>query len=158
MTSAGLVPKDETLTFQPTIMSAIHRTIFTAAALVASLSVAPCVSAQDNITSVEIALLPQFCWAQLNVPDAKGDDFRIRDCGPAANHYCSALIYIIRAKHTGQKQSRLDLLGHADVDVKYTEKAIADYPKCNIREHVGSSRAELNNLMNIYGFNRPRAR
>ncbi len=139
-------------------MSAIHRTIFSAAALVASLSVAPCVSAQENITSVEIALLPQFCWAQLNVPDAKGDDFRIRDCGPAANHYCSALIYIIRAKHTGKKPERLSYLGHADVDVKYTERAIADYPKCSISEHVAATRIDLNNLMTLYGFNRPRAR
>ena len=139
-------------------MFAIHRTIFTAAALVASLSVAPCVGAQDNITSVEIALLPQFCWAQMNVPNTAGGDFTIRDCGPAANHYCPALIYIVRAKHTSNKQTRLGLLGHADVDVKYTERAIADYPNCSIREHVVSTRAELNNLMTIYGFKRARAR
>jgi hypothetical protein len=63
------------------------------------------------------------------------------DCGPAANHYCSALIYIIRAKHTGNKNVRLVHFGRADVDVKYTERAIADYPKCSIREHVASTRA-----------------
>jgi hypothetical protein len=108
-------------------------------------------------TPVEIALLPQFCWAQLNVPNATGDDFRIRDCGPAANHYCPALISIVRAKHTSNKQSRLGLLGRADVDVRYTERAIADYPNCSIREHVASTRATLNNLMTMYGFKRPRA-
>lgn len=136
-------------------MFAIHRTIFTATALVASLSVAPCVTAQMNPTTVEIALLPQFCWAQLNVPDAKGDDFHIRDCGPAANHYCSGLIYMIRAKHTSKKSDRVGLLGRADTDVRYTEKAIADYPKCSIRESVTSTRAELNSLYSIYGLKRP---
>jgi hypothetical protein len=113
--------------------------------------------AQSHVTPVETALLPQFCWAQLNVPNLTGDEFYIRDCGPAANHYCSALIYMVRAKHTSNKQSRLGLLGHADVDVRYTERAIADYPNCSIREHVASTRAALNNLMTIYGFKRPRA-
>ena len=110
-----------------------------------------------NVTPVETALLPQFCWAQLDVPNATGGDFTIQGCGPAANHYCPALIYIVRAKHTSNKQTRLGLLGHADVDVRYTERAIADYPNCSIREHVASTRAALNNLMTMYGFKRPRA-
>jgi hypothetical protein len=141
-------------------MFAIHRTIFTATALVASLSVAPCVTAQSsmNVTPVETALLPLFCWAQLEVPNVSGDDFHIRDCGPAANHYCSGLIYMIRAKHTSRKWERMALLGHADTDVRYTEKAIADYPKCSIRESVVSARAELNSLYTIYGVKRPTAR
>jgi hypothetical protein len=137
-------------------MYAIHRATFIAGALVASLSVTPCVYAQSNITSVEIALLPQFCWMQLQVPNVSGDQFHIRDCGPAANHYCSALLYIIRAKHAANKRGRQDLLGHADVDVRYTEHSIAGYPQCSIREHVASTRAELNNLFTLYGIPRPK--
>ena len=110
-----------------------------------------------HVTSVETAQLPRFCWSQLEVPNAKGDDFRISGCGPAANHYCSALIYMIRARGHVTKQSRLDLLGHADADVKYTEKSIADYPKCPIREHVAGTRVELDNLMRMYGYKRPKA-
>jgi hypothetical protein len=141
-------------------MSPLIRRRFVVVALGAFALAAMGAQAQSSmhVTSVETALLPRFCWAQLEVPNLTGDEFYIRDCGPAANHYCSALIYIVRAKHTGNKQSRLGLLGHADVDVKYTERAIADYPNCSIREHVVSTRAELNNLMTIYGFNRPRAR
>ena len=135
-------------------MSTIIRLILAVAALTALVPVA---LGQQNISAVEIAQLPRFCWAQLNVPDAVGDDFRIRDCGPAANHFCSALIYIIRAKHDPRKQFKLDLLGHADVDVRYTERAIADYPKCSIREDVAGTRAQLNSLMTMYGFKRPRA-
>jgi len=108
-------------------------------------------------TPIEIAQLPRFCWAQLQVPDAKGDEFRIIDCGPAANHYCSGLIYMIRAKGHVNKGTRTGLLGLADADIHYTEKAIADYPKCSIREHVVNSRSELTSLMKIYGYNRPRA-
>src|SRR5256885_16344831 len=67
-------------------MSTIIRLIFAVAALIALVPVA---LGQQNINAVEIAQLPRFCWAQLNVPDAVGDDFRIRDCGPAANHFCS---------------------------------------------------------------------
>jgi hypothetical protein len=135
-------------------MSTIIRLILAVAALIALVPVA---LGQQNISAVEIAQLPRFCWAQLNVPDAAGDDFRIRDCGPAANHFCSALIYMLRAKANPKKQFKLDLLGHADVDVRYTERAIADYPKCSIREDVAATRAQLNSLLTMYGFKRPRA-
>lgn len=126
-------------------------------AVVALIVLAPDARGQQNVTALEIAQLPRFCWAQLQIPDATGDDFRIRDCGPAANHFCSALIYMIRARGNVKKQERLGLLGRADIDVRYTEKAIADYPKCSIREDVAGTRAQLNNLLTMYGFKRPRA-
>ena len=138
-------------------MSTIIRRILAVAGLFAFVSIAHGQSA-NNTTAIEIAQLPRFCWAQLQVPNTEGDDFRIIDCGPAANHYCSALIYIIRAKGHVPKQQRLGLLGHADVDVKYTEKAIADYPKCSIREHVAGTRVELDHLLTMFGFSRGRAR
>ncbi len=135
-------------------MSTIIQLILAVFALIA---LTPDARGQQNVTALEIAQLPRFCWAQLQVPDATGDDFRIRDCGPAANHFCSALIYMIRARGNVKKQERLGLLGHADVDVRYTEKAIADYPKCSIREDVAGARAQLNNLLTMYGFKRPTA-
>jgi len=104
-----------------------------------------------HITSVEIALLPQFCWMQFEVPDARGDEFRIRDCGVAANHYCPGLLYLVRAKRAAAKVRPLPLLQHADIDVNYTERAIADSPKCSIREHVDATRAEINHLLRMYG-------
>jgi hypothetical protein len=110
-----------------------------------------------HVTPVETALLPRFCWAQLEVPNATGDEFRIRDCGPAANHYCGGLINIMRAKRATNKSTRLGLINLADADVRYTEKAIADYPKCSIRVDVASTRAEVNSLMAMYGLKRPKA-
>jgi hypothetical protein len=110
-----------------------------------------------HVTPVETALLPQFCWAQLSVPDATGDDFRIRDCGPRANHFCGALVNMVRAKRTANRLNKLGLLRGADIDVRYTEEGIADYPKCSIRDAVVSTRIELNNLLIIYGGKRPSA-
>jgi hypothetical protein len=104
-----------------------------------------------GVTSVEIAQLPTFCWAQFEVPDAKGDEFTIRDCGPSANHYCPGLIYLIRGKGPAAKGKPLPPIQRADIDVAYTERGIAGYSKCSIRAHVDATRAEINQLLRIYG-------
>ena len=109
-------------------------------------------------TSIEIAQLPTFCWAQFEVPDAQGDEFKIRGCGVAVNHYCPGLIYLIRGKHSGAKGKALPLIQHADLDVAYTERGIADAPKCSIREHVEATRAEVDHLLRIYGGKPARAK
>jgi hypothetical protein len=114
-------------------------------------------TASMNATAVEIALLPRFCWAQFGVPNADGDEFKMQACGPGANHYCGALIYVIRAKHEANKSTRLDLLGHADADTRYTERAIKDYPNCSVRDHVAATRVEINDLIVLYGGKRPKA-
>jgi hypothetical protein len=111
-----------------------------------------------GVTSVEIAQLPTFCWAQFDVPDARGDEFKIRDCGVAVNHYCPGLIYLIRGKRSGAKGKALPLIQHADLDVAYTERGIADAPKCSIREHVAATRAEVDHLLRIYGGKPGRAK
>jgi hypothetical protein len=104
-----------------------------------------------HVTSIEVALLPQFCWLQFEVPNTQGEEFRIRDCGVAANHYCPGLIYLIRGKRQTKKNNALSLLQHADIDVRYTESAIAGSPNCSIREHVDKTRAEINHLLRMYG-------
>jgi len=115
-------------------------------------------TASMNATAVEIVQLPRFCWAQFQVPNADGDEFRMLECGPATNHYCGGLIELIRAKHSTSKSSRLDLIQRADANVSYTERGINNYPRCSIREHVAATRAEVNNLLVTYGGKRPSAR
>jgi hypothetical protein len=138
-------------------MSTIIQLILAVAALIA-LAPDACGQGSEHVTPIEIAQLPRFCWAQLQVPDVQGDEFGIKDCGPAANHYCSGLIYKLRARGNVNKSARLSFLGIADANIRYTERAIADHPKCSIREDVANARADLNNLMTLYGYNRPRAR
>ena len=58
---------------------------------------------------------------------------------------------LVRAKRPAAKVRPLPLLQHADIDVAYTERAIADSPKCSIREHVDATRAEINHLLRMYG-------
>ena len=62
-----------------------------------------------HATSIEVALLPQFCWRQFDVPNTEGDEFRIRDCGPSANHYCPGYLYLIRGKHASKKHDALQI-------------------------------------------------
>ena len=104
-----------------------------------------------HVTAIEIALLPQFCWRQFEVPDTPGDEFRIRDCGYSANHYCPGLIYLIRGKRSTTKNNALQFIQHADIDVRYTEGSIAGFANCSIREHVDTTRAEINHLLRMYG-------
>ena len=145
--------------FDPTIMSVIIR-ILAVAILMSFLPAGPDAYGQTgsmNATAVEIAQMPRFCWAQFAVPNADGDEFAIHACGPSANHYCGGVIYLIRARHAASKAERLDLLRHADEAVSDTERAIKDYPKCSIREHVDATRTEVNNLLVIYGGKRAKA-
>jgi len=111
-----------------------------------------------HATSVEIAQLPQFCWAQFEVPDAKGDEFKIRDCGVFVNHYCPALLALIRGKNAAARGKGPGLIQVAETDVTYTEKGIADYPNCPIRGHVEATRAEINQLLRMYGSKPARAK
>jgi hypothetical protein len=136
-------------------MSTIIRLILAVATLFA---LAPVAWGQQDVTALEIAQLPRFCWGQYRVPNVKGDEFSILNCGPAANHFCPALVSILRAKGHVKKGTRLGLLGIADADIRYTERAIADYPNCTIRESVANARAEVNSLMTMFGYNRPKAR
>ena len=83
-------------------MRIISRKLLTASLLISFVFVPPAALAgyreEMRVTAVEIAQLPPFCWMQFEVPNVKGEEFRIRDCGVAANHYCPALIFLIRAK------------------------------------------------------------
>jgi hypothetical protein len=107
---------------------------------------------QQYPTALELAQMPRFCYSQFQVPNATGREFRIEDCGPGMNHYCSGLMYVIRAKAVvGNKKARMDLLGHAATDIQYTENAMKDYPQCPLREHVAASKAQVLDLQKIYG-------
>jgi hypothetical protein len=122
------------------------------AALVAASLAAIDANGQQYPTALELAQLPKFCYAQYQVPNATGDEFRIRDCGPAMNHYCSGLMWIIRAKAaTGNKNARMTMLGRAATDITYTENGMKDYPQCPLREHVAASKVQVLNLQKIYG-------
>ncbi len=141
----------------PTIRCSFWTALFLSLTLVAFNAQA---QDDDHPTTVEIARLPTFCWGQFKVPDAKGPEFNMPsayECSWGMNHYCTGLINLLRAKSAPNKNQRLFWLGRADGNVRYTENAIKDFPKCSLREHIAASRAEVNNLMAISGGKRPKA-
>ena len=107
----------------------------------------------SSVTSVELAQLPKFCWAEMEVPGATGPGYSIpkSECGYWANHYCPGLVKLNRFKKSANKSQQLSLLMGADGDVSYTEKGIKDFPQCSIRGHVAATRTEINTLLSIYG-------
>jgi len=112
---------------------------------------------QHMPSAIELAQLPKFCYAQFKVPKATGPEYTIHDCGPGMNHYCYGLLDLVRARgYQPNKVSRLQWLGHAEQSIGYTEGWMKDYPKCPLREHVAASRAELQHLKSMYGYQAPR--
>jgi hypothetical protein len=114
--------------------------------------------AQDHQPSaLELAQLPKFCYAQFKVPKAVGPEYTIHDCGPGMNHYCYGLLDLVRARaYQANKASRLNQLSQAEQSIGYTEGWMKDYPSCPLRDHVAASRAELQHLKSMYGYQRPR--
>jgi hypothetical protein len=143
-------------------MPATFRQFLAVAALMPLMLVASDAFAQGGgASAMEIAQLPRFCWGSLQVPNAVGPEFNFppqTQCGPAMNHYCPGLIQLIRAKHASKKADRFSNLWQADANIRYTENAIKDYPNCPVRDHIAASRADVNNLMTVYGFKGPRAK
>jgi hypothetical protein len=107
----------------------------------------------QHVTSVELAQLPKFCWAQMEMPGAIGPGYSINrsECGYMDNHYCPGLVQLIRFKNSAKTSQYLPLLIGADNDVGYTEKGIKDFPQCSIRGHVAATRIEVNTLLSVYG-------
>jgi hypothetical protein len=138
-----------------------RRFLVIAALLPLMLIVRDALAQEAGITSIEIAQLPRFCWAQFNVPNATGPEFGFppqTQCGPAMNHYCPGLAQLIRVKRATKKGERFSNLWQADANIRYTENAIKDYPNCPLREHIAASRAEVNHLMSVFGYKGPRAK
>jgi len=143
-------------------MSLTNRSFLYAAALSALTLVTFSAQGESDAahpTAVEIVQLPKFCWKQMGAPNVSGPEFTIQnDCGPGMNHYCAGLVALMRAKTATSKGQRLSMLGLADTNVRYTENWMKDYPNCSIRDHVAASRAEVNHLMAIFGYDRARAK
>ena len=112
----------------------------------------PSDAAGYKASALEIAQLPKFCYEQY-VDGVSGPEYSIgRSCGPGMNHYCGALVSLIRAKRvSGNSNERLKQLSMAKTDVVYTLKWMEPYPACQIRDHVKATLTEIEMQMKIYG-------
>lgn len=75
-----------------------------------------------NPTAAEISQLPKFCWDQMGVANAQGDQYRPLNCGPGTNHSCPGLVTLLRAKRERDSRKRSAMLGTAATDVQYTQQ------------------------------------
>jgi hypothetical protein len=100
-----------------------------------------------NVTQVEIAQLPKFCWGPLGSPVAKGPEFGIPPgCGAGMNHYCPGLVWLLRAERTTNRAKRGEYLGKASSNIGYTENWMKAHPKCGLRPHLEESKAAIKKL------------
>lgn len=107
-----------------------------------------------KLTDFEIVQLPQFCWAQMGVPNTNGPAFKPQECGPWTNHYCPGLVALIRAKRLGEPGKAYRMLDTVDTAIQYTESHTKEYPNCSIRGHVEATKAESQKLRIIYDAGR----
>jgi hypothetical protein len=98
--------------------------------------------------ATEIAQLPPFCYGQV-IEGASAPEFNIpRGCGPGMNHYCFALLELIRGKGTiGNRRERMTHLQLAREQTLYTLRGMEKYPHCPIRGHVENTLNEVHALM-----------
>lgn len=103
----------------------------------------------------DAALLPHFCWGPPSNKghfDVKGPEFEIptSKCGPAVNHYCGGLLFLLWANRSfGNKSEKRILLVKARDSTLYTLKGIEGYPECPIREHAEKTLQQVNTQLQI---------
>ena len=107
-----------------------------------------------NPTASEIAQLPQFCWAQMGVPNTDAPQFKPNACGAGTNHYCPALVKLIRAKRRGDPGKAYRDLDGVESAIRYTEQWIQGFPSCSMRNHLETTKAEVKRLRSAYGGTR----
>jgi len=99
---------------------------------------------------IEVAQLPPYCYAQYvdgayfghpvySIPAA---------CGPYTNHFCPALVSLIRGSNASRARSlRREDLRHAAMEVRYTLRYMK--PDCPIYNDVQAAKIRAESLQKI---------
>ena len=107
-----------------------------------------------DVTALEVAQLPPFCWSQL-MEGVSGPQYSIdrKSCGSGTNHYCGGLIDLLRARKSfDNDKARLKYLSSAKSRTTYTLNHIAKYPGCYIRRHVEATLREIEGRLMASGM------
>lgn len=86
----------------------------------------------------EATLLPRYCWSQFLGKKFSGPQYKIpRDsCGPGMNHFCPGLVALGRANRSFDDKIKRGFLRGAEDQLRYTVRALKNYPRCPIRSEV----------------------
>jgi hypothetical protein len=77
-------------------------------------------AASNTPTSIEMVLLPRYCWARFN-PQLKGrKGFDILGCGVGTNHYCEALVILQRAEKMPHGNAKVGQFERVLKQMQYT--------------------------------------
>ncbi len=120
--------------------------------LIAGLPVAAVAQAKYKAAANEVVLLPRFCFAQY-LDGAKGPEYEIpvSSCGVYMNHYCPALLEVIRANRSfGKPGLRKHHLTVARKETLYTLRGMKDFPACPIREHAESTLRQVEGSLKAF--------
>lgn len=92
--------------------------------------------------------LPDYCGAQYF--DRPGPQYQLPPrqlCGVRTNHFCGALVSLMQSQDERSRVKRLNRLKHAEKEILYTKRGIADFPKCPLHPEVeaalGRTRAAM---------------
>lgn len=72
--------------------------------------------------ALELTQLPKYCWGPMGAPSvAQLPEYNISGCGPRMNHFCPALLAMMRASDVARpRQQRQFLARYAEREVQYT--------------------------------------
>jgi len=92
----------------------------------------------------EVAQLPKFCYHQYVDGSLAGEYSIPQSCGPEMNHFCPALVFMMKAQDVKERKSeRVGNMGHARTEIQYTIRGML--PGCPIAPEVmaAKQRADL---------------
>lgn len=81
--------------------------------------------------------LPDYCGFQyFGRPGARYQLPQGQLCGARTNHFCGALVSLMQAQDEKSREKRLNRLKHAEKEILYTQRGIADFPHCPLHPEV----------------------
>lgn len=106
---------------------------------------------QTRPSQLELVQLPKYCWGQHLKEFAGQPGYSIQDCGGGMNHFCSGLIYMMRANKPGiHRTEKINILAQARVEIQYTLARVT--PNCPILTDVQIADRRLHVMETVAGI------
>lgn len=95
--------------------------------------------------------LPDYCGSQYFGRSGPQYQLPPRElCGVRTNHFCGALVSLMQAQDEQSRVKRLNRLNHAEKEILYTQRGIADFPRCPLRPEVEAALARVRTSMRTF--------
>lgn len=71
-------------------------------------------------------------------------------CGIHTNHFCGALVSLMQSQDESSRVKRINRLKAAEKEILYTQRGIADFPKCPLHAEVEAALARTRAAMRAF--------